>query len=295
MEGRAARRKPAVCAFPRRAYAAPLACSIVSQALGDAMIDPVSWLILLGTLAALVSMLNSISPLTSWQGGHENVMGFLTTLALSTVFFATRAIVRDSSEARPIIVAVTLALVPVSLYALIQVVGLDPFVWAENSPFAGWTRPIGTLGHPNYLAGYSVMALPLAFWYVRLTVREGRHITSRLLTLLVILGCVVVVTSLSRAAWLAAGCVVLLFLMIQARRVWAAWFGGDSLSRIASRRPRRVWLIVATGAVLVAGTLGVAAKYLPLPFRERLRQVTTMDARAGRSGRAPGESSLLIP
>jgi tetratricopeptide (TPR) repeat protein len=165
--------------------------------------DPVSLAMVLGAVEACVSTLNSLSPRTSWYGLYENEMGLMTTIALLVVYFAARTVFADASRgASSLATAVTLALVPVTLYAILQMFRLDPFVWEETSAFAHWTRPFSTLGHPNYLAGYIVMVLPVVAWMAWQCAVSGRGRMALALTLLAAASCGVAVTSLSRAAWL---------------------------------------------------------------------------------------------
>jgi O-antigen ligase/tetratricopeptide (TPR) repeat protein len=244
------------------------------RSLRDLTADPVSRIMLVGTLVCLIATLESISPLTSWQGTHENAMGLATTLALLCVFLAARAILRNADEARIVAVAVALALLPVTAYALVQVAGHDPFDWDQTSPFAGWIRPTGTLGHPNYLGGYVVMALPLVVWLAIRSARENRIAVTAALSLLGISSIVVVIASLSRAAWLAGGVAAIVVLVTQIPL-------SDLRRRIAETNSRmlRNGRVLIVLAALPAVGLGLAVKGLPTPLRERLVQRTAVDAR----------------
>lgn len=53
----------------------------------------------------------------------------------------------------------------VCLYALFQKIGLDPLSSAYTSRL-DVTRIFSTLGNPNYLAGYSLMLIPLSLKFV---------------------------------------------------------------------------------------------------------------------------------
>jgi O-antigen ligase/tetratricopeptide (TPR) repeat protein len=234
--------------------------------------DPLSHVVLLGALAALLSTINSSSVLTSWQGHHEHCMGLKTLLALLTIYFAVRTVCCDDRAVRLFSVAVVLALVPAVLYALIQAAGLDPFRWELGSPFAGWIRPIGTLGHPNYLAGYIVMAMPLVLWLAYQSALEGQRRLVVGLVILVVAGLAVIVLSLSRAAWLAGGVVV----------VSAAWLatirrGIAPQTLLRSVANRRNAVLVAVPACLLMAIALAAFAFTPL--RERLCQVFTFGGR----------------
>src|SRR5947199_210607 len=62
-----------------------------------------------------------------------------------------------------------LACAAVAGYGIIQTIGLDPIKWQGRSDFAGWARPLSTLGHPMQLGGFLVAALPFIAW------RAGRE------------------------------------------------------------------------------------------------------------------------
>jgi O-antigen ligase/tetratricopeptide (TPR) repeat protein len=228
--------------------------------------DPVSLAVLLSGLAAVVSTLTSLSPRTSLFGNHEGGMGLLAILALGVIYFATRTVCIGAAEARILLAGVAVALVPITGYTLVQVAGLDPLRWEQISPFAGWTRPIATLGHPNYLAGYAVMAVPLVVWLARQQRHDGRCRLALALEGLALLACVVVVLTLSRAAWLAGVLSALLFLVARAREH----------SGVSSQGCRR-WLIVAALAALLV--VAVAAAGMGGILGERVRHLAEMASR----------------
>jgi O-antigen ligase len=201
---------------------------------------------ILAALAALLSTLTSISPRTSLHGHHEHRAGLVTVLALVVVYFSTRAVFRGQAEARRWFLGITFALVPIVGYSLVQISGHDPLVWYETSTFAGWVRPFGTLGHANHLGGYLVMALPLVAWLAWQLDRGGRPKAALALAVLALLGCAVVVASLSRAAWLAGALAVLLLAALGRPR-----FRWES--------SRRHLLILAVALAVGAGSWGIHA------------------------------------
>jgi O-antigen ligase/tetratricopeptide (TPR) repeat protein len=223
--------------------------------------DPLSVAVLLGTGSAALATLFSISPRTSLQGGHEGGVGLGTVVALAVVYFATRAMYRGAADARLLVYGIAAATAMATGYALVQAVGADPLAWEQTSSFAGWARPIGTLGHPNYLAGYLVMAIPLVLWLASCLANEGRGKTALALRVLAVAGCSVVVISLSRAAWLAGGLMALLTVGVCAWRI--------------DRRGRRWLLLGLTAMILVGGcTAGLSG-----PIRARIGQMAEMSSR----------------
>jgi O-antigen ligase len=240
--------------------------------------DPVSAAMLLGALSATLSTVTSLSPRTSWHGRYENGMGLMTTLAMLVVYFATRIVCPDARSAWPLLGAVAIALVPPMLYALFQMAGLDPFAWEQTSTFAQWTRPGSTLGHPNYLAGYAVMALPLVIGLAWQSARTQRRRTALVLALLSALACAVALASLSRSAWLVLFLgAVAGFIRIVARL--AATRSGAL--RCASRlnRAPKLWMVAALLTLLVTLTVITVTAGVFRPFVKRVSQMTVLGGR----------------
>jgi O-antigen ligase len=112
------------------------------------------------------------------------------------------------------------------------------------------------LGHPNYLAGFLVMALPLlvSAW------RQGPARLAGPTLVPTVLAVLAVLAALSRAAWLAAGVLVVagLFVAFRGRLRW----------------------VVAGGVVLVLlGTAGLAWADLLGPLGQRIRHLGDADTR----------------
>jgi O-antigen ligase len=210
--------------------------------------EPIGLAVLLSFVSALASTAFSISPRTSVWGAWQCHQGVLTAAALLVVFLASRSVF-SPSHARSVAWALTVAVTLCAGYAFLQLIRLDPLPWVSTSDYAGFVRPIGTMGHPNYLAGFLVMALPLLVWL-------GRDHPRRLL-LPGALAVVAVVASLSRAAWLAGVLVLPLPLVLLSGR-------------------RR---LIAGGVLAVMGAALVLAACLPGPVGERVRHLGDGSAR----------------
>jgi O-antigen ligase len=164
---------------------------------------PAGLAVLAGCLSAIFSTIFSMSPRTSIQGAADSHAGLVMVLALAILFGATRAVCRDADTATRLLAGTTIGLGVACAYALLQTAGMDPFCWEGASVVGSWVRPGGTLGHPNYLAGFAVMALPLAGWQIACACKERRWSLAVPAGLVVLAGGIVVVVALSRAAWLA--------------------------------------------------------------------------------------------
>ena len=105
------------------------------------------------TMATLTSTAptRSIGGSTYWQGGTITEACELALFMLAVLTFNRPA------PMRRLLAVVVLGSLPVTLYALIQALNLDPFVW--NSAYIG--RAFSTLGNPNLLATYLAMVLPV--------------------------------------------------------------------------------------------------------------------------------------
>ena len=188
---------------------------------------PVGLAVLCGVVSAVVSTACSISPRTSIRGALDSSMGLGSVLALAVIFAASRAVC-GGGAARGVLRGAVVGLALSCTYGLVQALGYDPVRWAFTWDFGAWARPAGTIGHPNHLAGYAVMALPVVAWQMREAAerqQRGRVIAGGVLAAL---AGVTVLASLSRAAWVSlaivAGVLINGWRMHRVRRrgVWVA-------------------------------------------------------------------------
>ncbi len=185
-----------------------------------------------GILAALLSTVFSLSPRQSLLGEVDSHAGLGHVLALAVVFAAARMVGTQSRWWTSASVGLAIACV----YALVQMLGLDPLQWADLSEFHTWNRPASTMGHPNYLGGYAVLVLPMLL----LLFVEGNRRTRVAIGLLAMVTLLVVVATLSRAAWLAA--------LTAAITLWCLW----------PQRPSLRWSgAVCFGFLLIVGLAGL--------------------------------------
>ena len=236
---------------------------------------------ILCVLSAALSTMLSVSPVISWRGDHGSWFGLRTVLAFVVLFFATRSVCKTVGDAVPLFAATAVATLLASVYGLVQVAGRDPVSWVIPPYYHGQFRPFSTLGHPNTFGAYLAMALALTAELARRALRvcpESRgarfqRARSRLVgtlktcptsltgqtisvwrwfvgALLVVVGltaAALLALTLSRAAWLAAGCMMVVLTL--------AW-------RCAGNRRASLLLL----AVLLAGV-----GCLPLVGLQRVR------------------------
>jgi O-antigen ligase len=195
--------------------------------------EPITWAILLFLISAMFSTMTSISPRTSWFGAFESDAGLVTVLGYSGLFFATRVLCRSYADGRPLLGASVIGAGLSATYALAQTAGLDPFRWEDRSQVGSFERPFGPLGHPNLLAAFLVMTLPLAFMLALRAVARRKWVCLGVLLIVGFASCAAIVASLSRGAWLGLGAVVII--------LGLSWIG---------RRPRVKTVLISTAALL---------------------------------------------
>jgi O-antigen ligase len=214
-------------------------------------LDLVTLGFLLFASSAILSTMGSISPRTSWRGAAESHAGLLTVLGYVVLFLATRTLCQTVADGRRLLTAAVVASAATSTYALLQSAGQDPVAWGGTSDFAGGVRPFAMLGHPNLLAAYLVMAWPVIAAFVERAGQERRWPFLGALTLVGLLGAAAVIAALSRAAWLAGSCMLLVLLAF-------GWRSG-----------RRKALFI-TGMVGLVGAIAGAGCWVSPALRGRL-------------------------
>lgn len=230
--------------------------------------DPVVVGILLVTVSACVSTATSISPLVSLLGAHESFAGLTTIAAYTTLFCATRALVEGPADARGLLLAPVMAASIAGMYGLVQLAGLDPLAWGRTSEFGGITRPFATMGHPNFLAAYLVMVLPLGLVVLREAALQRRRVMTGFLGLSTVVSLALIVASVSRGAWLALA-VALVVLAL-------------GLPLVRERRGALTVTLAASGLLLIVMVIAALAGGrggLLQAVADRTRHLFDMDSR----------------
>jgi O-antigen ligase len=221
--------------------------------LGGLRREPAALGVALFLVSAAVSTVTSISPRTSYQGAHQSYAGLNTIAAYTVLFFGTRALCVDLGHFRRLFVASGLAVAASSAYAVLQVAGLDPLRWGGEVVYAGVRRTASTMGHPNHLGGFLVMALPAVACLALGARRDGRRLAAVAWAATGVLAVGVVVVGLSRGAWLALTGTAILFGI-----GWAHTAGGRRWLARAAAAGVLVSLLVAAGLAALPGGRQVA-------------------------------------
>jgi O-antigen ligase len=186
----------------------------------------------------LVAYWNSVDRPTSLQGETMLQNGVVTVFAFAGAYAIARVTVRSLRRLRALYAAVALTGSAAAAYGLVQLMRFDP-IWSDL-PLG---RVFSSLGQPNWLAAYLVLAIPLtAGW----TISADRGPARLAGVGAVILQASVLVATLSRSGY--AGIIV------------AGIVGGGIAIRrgLLSARYRRAF--VATSAVLLTSlTLAFAS------------------------------------
>jgi O-antigen ligase len=191
------------------------------------------------------------------------------------VYFASRSIAPPGRWLSGVARAASAAAILASGYALLQLAGLDPFLWTRRAVLGDYWRVPGTLGHANFLGAYLAMSLPLTFWLSR----RSRSRAARVgWTLAILPGLLVLATTLSRGAWVALALGMAAYSLLARIAARAATAGAAHRDGTAATRGPRI----AATAVALLAAVGVFLLPLLTPLRptllQRLRQITDVHA-----------------
>lgn len=113
------------------------------------------WPVLTFLLTTTIASLTSVHVYTSFVGFYGRFEGLSTWYIFGLLFFITTNYIHSFDQLKRIVAAVVQAAVLMSVYGVIQRHELDPYMWGG---VVTWQRVIGTIGQPNFLAAYILMA-----------------------------------------------------------------------------------------------------------------------------------------
>jgi hypothetical protein len=128
--------------------------------------DAVAQSLALFTVSAALSTLFSIDWHMSVFGNIKCRAGLLVFVSYLIFYLAAVKSINAYRIAIQMIDTLILCAGLVSVYAIAQVLGYDFRTWNNTLLSAGYTRPMSTLGHPNFMAGYLAMILPYCVWRI---------------------------------------------------------------------------------------------------------------------------------
>ncbi len=183
--------------------------------------------------AAVLSTIFSIDPLVSYYGQYERQLGLITLIYLTLLYFFAVPYINKQNIAKKVVFVLESAAVVVSVYAIMQQLGMDPF---DIQP-AEDKRPVTTIGSPVFTGGFLAIIFPLALLNVS---GKSAAILKWIFPLLILCG---VIVTRTRSAYLAviAEAVVLTIVYFAANRQ-----SGKGLKK-------KVFIAVASLVVITAG------------------------------------------
>src|SRR5437867_8827321 len=249
-----------------------LLASLGSRALSGARRDPLGAGVILFLVSSVASTIVSPNRGQSLHGAPDSTAGLVTACATSIVYFISRGVSRGRAltlvrYAR----AAGFASAVTATYAIIQLAGLDPFVWTRTATFGGDVRVFGTLGHPNMLGPYLGMTVPLVLW---LAIRARSGAERALWAFVGTISVVVIAATLSRGAWLGLGAGMIAWGLLRLRGRNGGSAAGARATRGMARIPAAV---LASLLVLAAAAFFMARSPMGANLATRVRQITSRD------------------
>jgi O-antigen ligase len=188
----------------------------------EAAKDRVMQALLLFCASALASTLASVDWHMSVFGNAKCPMGLIAIVSLTTVYAAASGVFRDGSARKDAISLILGCSFLVAAYGIAQAFGFDFRTWNGTLKDGTYTRPMSTLGHPNFMANYLAMTLPLALYRADVCSTTIRKLGYRLLACVFVAA---IFMSLSRGMILAATLSVgLYFKLTRIRLTRFLWF-----------------------------------------------------------------------
>ena len=97
----------------------------------------------------------SVVPRISLLGSYVRLQGTFTYISYVVMFFVTLTHLRTRAQVNRIFYAVILTSLPISIYAMIQHMGIDPLPWGGNVT----DRVAANMGNAIFVAAYLIMAV----------------------------------------------------------------------------------------------------------------------------------------
>ena len=113
------------------------------------------WPVVAFLLCTTVATLTSVHVYTSFVGFYGRYEGLSTWYLYGLFFFVVTNYMKSFEQLKRIVMMVLAAGTYMAIYSIIQRHSLDPYMWGG---VVTWQRVIGTIGQPNFLAGYMLMA-----------------------------------------------------------------------------------------------------------------------------------------
>lgn len=210
----------------------------------------------------LVSALTGLAPRISLLGSYNRDQGVVTLLAYLALFLLVAARLRAPDQLRRLLDTIVLVGLAVGVYSVLQRFGLDPVPWGGYGADVT-SRVIGSQGNATFLAGYLVLATPIALYSLLVARREGRNGAMIAYGAALVFELLALIFSDSRGATLGLGAGLVIWGLAH-----AAWRGSRRLATITAG--------LAGGALVVLLLLNLAGSAAAnVPLLGRLAQLTS--------------------
>jgi O-antigen ligase len=125
------------------------------------------------------SLFFSVNPWLSWFGSYDRQEGLSSWLFYLSWFWLVVIYLQRYKDnfkiekIRLLFKTASLSALFVSLYAILQVLGIDFVSWSEPAKLTG--RAFSFLGQPNFLACFLILVLPLSFYLFKKSLDKSRY------------------------------------------------------------------------------------------------------------------------
>jgi tetratricopeptide (TPR) repeat protein len=121
---------------------------------------PLDWPVISFLLGTTIATLTSVHVYTSFVGFYGRYEGLTSWYLFGLFFFVITNYIKSFDQLKRTFITVTSAATLMAVYSIIQRHELDPYRWGG---VVTWQRVIGTIGQPNFLAAYMLMAFFMGF------------------------------------------------------------------------------------------------------------------------------------
>jgi O-antigen ligase len=128
--------------------------------------DRIAQALALLVVSAGVSTALSIDWHMSLYGNPKCRAGLFVYFSYLVFYLAAKEVIKTKEVAQKVIDILIFCSLGTSIYAIFQVIGIDYKVWVNTMVTAGYTRPMASLGHPNFMAAYLAMIVPFNLYKI---------------------------------------------------------------------------------------------------------------------------------
>jgi tetratricopeptide (TPR) repeat protein len=121
------------------------------------------WPILAYLLAVCAATITSVNFIISFWGFYGRYEGLATWICFGIMFFITTNYFRGFIKLKRLLAIIIPTATTMAVYGIIQRQELDPYAWGG---VVTWQRVIATIGQPNFLAAYMIMAFFMTLYFL---------------------------------------------------------------------------------------------------------------------------------